>query len=74
MNFQKISSFLLAVVCAVSLTACSSMNKQEKTLTGAGVGAVAGGVVGDALFGSTLGTVAGAAGGAIAGGAIGNHT
>ncbi len=40
---------------------------------GTGVGAVAGGLLGDAVFGTTLGTVGGAAAGALIGNQIGSN-
>jgi len=68
---------ILAVVSFLfifALTACSNMSQQDKSYVGTGVGAVAGGVAGHALFGSTAGTVIGAAGGAVAGNVIGSHS
>lgn len=41
---------------------------------GTGVGAVAGGLLGDAVFGSTLGTVGGAAAGALIGNQLGGQS
>ena len=58
---------ILAVLTAASLvavTGCASTNRETVGTVG---GAVVGGVVGDALFGSTLGTVGGAAAGAYVG-------
>jgi osmotically inducible lipoprotein OsmB len=57
----------IALVCALSLTACGSMSTRGKsTAVGAGVGAVAGAVL---TGGSAIGTV----GGAAIGGVIGNQ-
>ena len=57
----------LALVCALSMTACSSMSTRDKnTAIGAGIGAVTGAVL---TGGSALGTV----GGAAVGGVIGNQ-
>lgn len=59
----------IALVCALSLTACGSMSTRGKsTAVGAGVGAVAGAVL---TGGSALGTVGGAAVGGIIGNQIG---
>ena len=61
------------LTATLGLTACSSMSQQDKRMAGTGVGAVAGGVIGDAVFGSPVGMIGGAAAGALAGNAIGNH-
>lgn len=53
------------VVGSLSLTACSSNPSRQQVNTG--VGAVAGGVIGNAVLGGTLGTVGGAAAGALIG-------
>jgi len=58
---------LVAAALAASLlglTGCASMDRQTAGTVG---GAVVGGVVGDAVFDSTLGTVGGAAAGAYLG-------
>ena len=53
------------VVGSLSLTACSSNPSRQQVNTG--VGAVAGGLVGNAGLGGTLGTLGGAAAGALIG-------
>lgn len=58
----------LAATLAIVFSMAGCANNQQ---LGTGVGAVAGGVVGDAVFGSTLGTVGGAAAGAVIGNQVG---
>lgn len=53
-----------AIVTAFALGGCANIDRQTAGTVG---GAVAGGVVGDAVFGNTLGTVGGAAAGAVIG-------
>lgn len=53
------------VVGSFALTACSSNPSRQQVNTG--VGAVAGGLVGNAVLGGTLGTLGGAAAGALIG-------
>lgn len=60
---------IAALTATLGLAGCA--NNQQ---LGTGVGAVAGGVVGDALFGSTLGTVGGAAAGAVIGNQVGKKS
>jgi osmotically inducible lipoprotein OsmB len=72
MNKQHILKVLSTTACAfalVGVTACanSPTNQQVGTVGGA----VVGGVVGNAVFGSTLGTVGGAAAGAVIGNEVG---
>ncbi|HEY4664991.1 MAG TPA: glycine zipper domain-containing protein [Comamonas sp.] len=68
MSHFKILSASLAVAATMTLSACA--NNQQ---LGTGVGAVAGGVIGDAVVGGTLGTVGGAAAGAVIGNQIGKR-
>lgn len=58
----------VTIIAALALTGCA--NNQQ---LGTGVGAVAGGVVGDAVIGGPVGTLGGAAAGAIIGNQIGKH-
>ena len=68
---KNITITVASVVLAVaSLSACSS--NPTNAQIGTGVGAVAGGVLGDAVFGSTLGTIGGAAAGAYFGNQVGD--
>lgn len=64
---------LLAAAAAVTVMAlsagCSNMDSRDRNIAGTVGGAVAGGVVGDALLGGPLGTL----GGAAAGGYLGNR-
>ena len=58
---------LIALACALSMTACGNMSTRDKsTAIGAGIGAIGGAVL---TGGSALGTV----GGAAVGGVIGNQ-
>ena len=66
----KVSALALAYALALGGCASNPSNAQ----IGTGVGAVAGGVVGDALFGNTLGTVGGAAAGALIGNEVGKNS
>ncbi|WP_404300193.1 glycine zipper domain-containing protein [Alicycliphilus denitrificans] len=58
-----------ALVAAFALGGCA--HHPSNAQIGTGVGAVAGGLVGNAVFGSTLGTVGGAAAGALIGNEVG---
>ena len=67
----RIPAAIATAIAALSITACSSMTREEK---GAVAGAAVGGVVGSAATdGSTLGTVGGAAGGALLGNEVGKR-
>lgn len=66
------SLYLLAALGgALTLGGCA--HHPSNAQIGTGVGAVAGGLVGDAVFGSTLGTVGGAAAGALIGNQVGKN-
>lgn len=58
-----------ALAGAFALGGCA--HHPSNAQIGTGVGAVAGGLVGNAVFGSTLGTVGGAAAGALIGNEVG---
>lgn len=60
-----------AIILSLSLTACSSMSKNEQY--GTAGGAIAGGALGYALGGSTAATVGGAAAGALIGNQVGKN-
>ena len=60
-----------AAVALIALGGCST--NPTNAQIGTGVGAVAGGLVGNAVFGSTLGTVGGAAAGALIGNEVGKR-
>lgn len=59
--------FLTLALVAVTLAGCSATQREERALTGAGVGALAGAIIG----GVATGRPAGAAAGAVIGGASG---
>ena len=60
-----------ALLGALALGGCA--HRPSNAQIGTGVGAVAGGLVGNAVFGSTLGTVGGAAAGALIGNEVGKN-
>ena len=62
MNSKMLAA--LAAASLIGLSGCANIDRQTAGTVG---GAVIGGVVGDAVFGSTLGTVGGAAAGALIG-------
>ena len=68
------STFLIAaVVGAFALGGCAH-RPPSNAQVGTGVGAVAGGLLGNAVFGSTRGTVGGAAAGALIGNQVGQNS
>jgi|GEM_PF-5886898 len=67
---KGIFAILMTVFMLVSVTACSSMTKQEK---GTLAGAVVGGAAGAAIGGSGGAAVVGGATGAVVGGVIGHE-
>ena len=70
MNVRQLS---LAALIALTLGAAGCSSSTTNTQIGTGGGAVAGGLIGDALFDSTAGTVGGAAAGALIGNQIGKR-
>ena len=67
------TKILLSVAAAslIALTGCST--NPTNAQIGTGIGAVAGGLVGNAVLGGTLGTVGGAAAGALIGNEVGKN-
>ena len=68
-NTILVGGILLA---ALGLGGCA--HQPSNAQIGTGVGAVAGGLLGDAVFGTTLGTVGGAAAGALLGNQVGKNS
>ena len=68
---KTISRWVICGVVFVPLLGLQGCANNQQL--GTGVGAVAGGVVGDALIGGTLGTVGGAAAGAVIGNQVGKN-
>ena len=68
---NRTMQFITAIMLIVCLSGCSTMSRRDKnTITGAGIGAVAGAVL---TGGSGIGTAGGAAVGGIIGNQIGKH-
>lgn len=74
MKLQNIAKFVIIGALAVTLGGCSSWDnmsrRQKSTVTGAGIGGVAGAVV---TGGGVLGTVGGAAIGGVVGDQVGKN-
>jgi uncharacterized protein YcfJ len=71
--FLRFSTRLAAAALTLGVSACTNPDgTRDNRMTGAAVGAVGGGLVGNALGGDSRSTLIGAAGGALAGGAIGS--
>ena len=70
MNFRTFG-IAAAITLSLGVTGCATSPTDAQI--GTGVGAVAGGVVGNAVFDNTLGTVGGAAAGALIGNQVGAH-
>lgn len=64
-------TLIISTALALGLAGCASHPTNAQIGTGAG--AVAGGLLGDVVFGSTLGTIGGAAAGAMIGNEIGKR-
>ncbi|WP_280189772.1 glycine zipper 2TM domain-containing protein [Delftia sp. PS-11] len=71
-RFGRTLVMVTAVAGALALGGCA--HRPNNAQLGTGVGAVAGGVLGNAVFGSTLGTVGGAAAGALIGNEMGKNS
>jgi hypothetical protein len=63
-----------AIACTLALGACSPYSRSDRTLAGAGIGAVTGAVIGGAASGRAGGALAGAAIGGVTGAVVGNVT
>lgn len=68
------SPWLAAALFSGALALGGCAHQPNNAQIGTGVGAVAGGLLGDAVFGSTLGTVGGAAAGALIGNQVGKNS
>ena len=62
-----------ALAMTLTMAGCATSSPSNAQI-GTGVGAVAGGLLGDAVFGSTLGTVGGAVAGALIGNEVGKQS
>jgi len=69
---KKSIAVCLLVVAGIALGGCTNNPRENRTLAGAGIGAVGGGLIGDAVGGGT-GAIIGAGAGAVGGGLIGNN-
>lgn len=67
-------TLLVAALLGGALTLGGCAHHPSNSQIGTGVGAVAGGLLGDAVFGTTLGTVGGAAAGALLGNQVGKNS
>ncbi len=65
------AKILISVAAAALVTLAGCSTNPTNAQIGTGVGAVAGGLVGNAVLGGTLGTVGGAAAGALIGNEVG---
>ncbi len=63
----------LVVVLLAGLASAGCASRPTNQQVGIGVGAIAGGAVGNLLFGGPVGTIAGAAGGALIGNEVGKR-
>ena len=70
---MKIRHILLATTCTAALALGGCASNPTNAQVGTGVGAVVGGVAGNAIFGGPVGTIGGAAAGALIGNEIGGR-
>ena len=70
---HTVRALTVAATLAGALALAGCAHHPSNAQIGTGVGAVAGGLVGNAVFGSTLGTVGGAAAGALIGNEVGKN-
>ncbi len=70
---MKVQNLVLAATAALGFTLAGCSSNPTNAQIGTGVGAVAGGVVGDAVFGGPVGTIGGAAAGALIGNEVGKR-
>ncbi|MBX9836601.1 MAG: glycine zipper 2TM domain-containing protein [Burkholderiaceae bacterium] len=70
---MKHSLFTSACLLSAALALGGCTSNPSNAQIGTGVGAVAGGVVGEAVFGGALGTIGGAAAGALIGNEVGKN-
>ena len=70
-SYGKTLSVATLLVGALALSGCA--HRVSGAQVGTGVGAVAGGVIGNAAFGGPVGTIGGAAAGALIGNQIGRN-
>ncbi len=70
----RTKTLILGTTLALALGLAGCAHQPSNAQIGTGAGAVAGGLLGDAVFGTTLGTIGGAAAGAVIGNEIGKRT
>lgn len=70
---NTVRTLTIAATLAGALALAGCAHHPSNAQIGTGVGAVAGGLVGNAVFGSTLGTMGGAAAGALIGNEVGKN-
>ena len=70
---KNIRIFVITLASAATLGMAGCASRPSNSQIDTGVGAVAGGLVGNDVFGSTVGTVGGAAAGALIGNEVGKN-
>jgi osmotically inducible lipoprotein OsmB len=65
---------IAASICFLTLIGCSNNPHDNRVLWGSGIGAVGGGLIGNAIGGNAASTAIGAAAGGVAGAAISSET